>query len=1140
MRASGSKSSTSAWFRELRPSTSSSASGRVVRTRPTERGSGGARSASTKLGVLSAEETARANAAWRWFKTLTLREREAAMSATEAAWVATVLAMHRTKGSSSGNFAVQPQTQRHQSGAAKFEFVASDLTADASLRLERGVRLDGNGETLFLDRALIADVSTLRTLLESLSGGRFLAAAAPMQVKAKAKAAPAKRSGSGGAPAVTITKWLSALSHYSLGAYVASKLELAVQRAFMSDQAAAAAAGGSAAEERRLLLRPRPHHSQLDVHHSLDAFWRALRFEQREECASCDAFGRVATAIGCTVEDALRDDTCAMRVMAMTLDDAAAPIAVDMRRVVERLQSAHAERSAADLVAGEEVFSAKNATSALKKKKKKKNKKQKKRLVSREPEPEVELEVELEPESEAELASELAAETTLLRTTAAETADPLNWQTVSRKAEAQPKKPARRRREKQGSKAAAASAPRGRKSDPERAPRSTGSANSKHAAPLSAPDAPSQSRSTSPVLSDGSGSGSGAAAEDRGGAAARCWASVVRGATAAASQKNDSPASLPVTRRAVASASSSVELAGVQQQIAAAAGSSEGAAAWTAVADARRQSKLATVAADQVAPDALNLKQLQQFDDEIRSFYRYCLSVATERTPSRVKAVARIRAVVHELFGLSRDERERESETVAGAAAEATAAAATFAAAAPLSRTKATAVVAEGGSVVTAAAAAATATATATAEDNSVGDYMLAVLSGEESDSESTAAAAIAAVATATAAAAAAVATRRDLVFEFGSAATTMALPTSDVDLFVRPPHSDAVAPHLYDINRLAAALRDEAWITSIQCIDTAIVPVLKLVSPCVRASDGGEATGGNLKLDISMWRENHLGHSTLQLVLQLSNTWQPLPAMMVVLKQLLTEHGLSNPSTGGLASYGLLLMVVRFLQVYQTRRHRAQYLGISYTSLGHLILEFLLMYSPAPIGSFDPSKTGLRIDEPEIDEPEMWKGSFVPRRTANSSKKNQRRSGPWTHDPLLLIDPLNDTSNNVGKSCYRINSMLRVFAQAYERLDGVLRRATVTPTETPQPIEALVGNTPVALGSAAPRTVLSHIIALADTALGDGSAGGGEGGATTTSSVEKARASVQNALRYAQEGHRSEQQRRHDGEYASQEEEEK
>ena len=566
----------------------------------------------------------------------------------------------------------------------------------------------------------------------------------------------------------------------------------------------------------------------------------------------------------------------------------------------------------------------------------------------------------------------------------------------------------------------------------------------------------------------------------------------------------------------------SAELAGVEQHIAAAAGgpgSSESAAAWAALANESRASKIACAAADQEAPGALNLTRLRHFDSEVRDFYLYCTHVATLRTPAREEAVKRIRRVARQLFEAPRTASELDAQ--ARRDAEATAAQAAKEAA------------------------------------QSVGDLMIDLLSSgaTASDEErATTKSDAQARETEESMTAELIASRDHFVFEFGSSATTMALPSSDVDLVIRPPLDEASAPHLYDIRLFANALRDEGWLASIHCIDTATVPVLKLVAPC-KTKEGEAAIGGDLKLDISMWRANHLGHSTLQLVLQLAHTWRPLAALMVVLKQLLAEHGLSNPGTGGLASYGLLLMVVRFLQVYQTRRTKRDYRAIAHTSLGHLLLEFFKMYSPAV---FNPRVTGIRIDEIEEGRPELWEGAFVPRydpeheslradkefaalvaaetaahavekakakaegRKCKKRKKPRRlpkrnRTFPFTqfdHDPLLIVDPLNEVSNNVGRSCYRINLMQRVFGRAHERLAAVLSRRVgsdgVGSGGGEDDNSAPVGAEGIAVGARHPTTVLGNVIAVAESAVAEGGKVGAEG----------ARASVRNALRYARRGH--------------------
>ena len=76
------------------------------------------------------------------------------------------------------------------------------------------------------------------------------------------------------------------------------------------------------------------------------------------------------------------------------------------------------------------------------------------------------------------------------------------------------------------------------------------------------------------------------------------------------------------------------------------------------------------------------------------------------------------------------------------------------------------------------------------------------------------------------------------------------------------------------------------------------------------------------------------------------------LPALapiVVVLKALLNRHHLKSAFTGGLSSYALLLMVVRYLQ---------EQLPQQSGDVGSLLMGFLSFYSQ----HFDPRTTGISI----------------------------------------------------------------------------------------------------------------------------------------------------------------------------------
>ncbi|KAI9911715.1 hypothetical protein PsorP6_009369 [Peronosclerospora sorghi] len=144
----------------------------------------------------------------------------------------------------------------------------------------------------------------------------------------------------------------------------------------------------------------------------------------------------------------------------------------------------------------------------------------------------------------------------------------------------------------------------------------------------------------------------------------------------------------------------------------------------------------------------------------------------------------------------------------------------------------------------------------------------------------------------------------------FGSYATGIWLPSSDVDLVIlnvveMQECSTFLATQL---NKLAKVLETKDWVDSLVVLESARVPVLKLVS-----------TQSAVPMDITF--ESTATHSGLlarDLVQRYADTMPELYPLAIVLKQMLRERELNDAYTGGLSSYSIVLMVIHFLQLWR------------------------------------------------------------------------------------------------------------------------------------------------------------------------------------------------------------------------------
>ncbi|KAF1329014.1 DNA polymerase sigma, partial [Globisporangium splendens] len=144
----------------------------------------------------------------------------------------------------------------------------------------------------------------------------------------------------------------------------------------------------------------------------------------------------------------------------------------------------------------------------------------------------------------------------------------------------------------------------------------------------------------------------------------------------------------------------------------------------------------------------------------------------------------------------------------------------------------------------------------------------------------------------------------------FGSYSTGIWLPSSDVDLVILDVvEVNDVLVTVTNFRRLAKALEAQAWVHSLVLLDTAKIPVLKLVS----------ADTTRVPIDITF--ESSATHSGLiarDLIKRYAQELPELYPLAVVFKQLLRERDLNDAYTGGLSSYSIVLMIIHFAQLWR------------------------------------------------------------------------------------------------------------------------------------------------------------------------------------------------------------------------------
>ena len=181
----------------------------------------------------------------------------------------------------------------------------------------------------------------------------------------------------------------------------------------------------------------------------------------------------------------------------------------------------------------------------------------------------------------------------------------------------------------------------------------------------------------------------------------------------------------------------------------------------------------------------------------------------------------------------------------------------------------------------------------------------------------------------------------------YGSFATQLALPSSDLDLVILHRKIQGREAAQQGVRVLAATLAHQSFAKDLNLLDCAAVPLVRFLVDCEFFEGGGD-----LKVDISFDRKcpgwTHSGLLSAQYVRELIALRPGLRTLVLALKQLLTLHGLNCAYTGGLSSYALFIWT-------------AAYLGeASGSDFGQMLIGFLGFYGR----EFDPRTTGISLSD--------------------------------------------------------------------------------------------------------------------------------------------------------------------------------
>lgn len=293
----------------------------------------------------------------------------------------------------------------------------------------------------------------------------------------------------------------------------------------------------------------------------------------------------------------------------------------------------------------------------------------------------------------------------------------------------------------------------------------------------------------------------------------------------------------------------------------------------------------------------------------------------------------------------------------------------------------------------------------------------------------------------------------------YGSLAVGLANERSDVDLVVQHiPSRPEFSGHEHQAacaKRLAQQLGDVFWVRSIKTIDRSVTPIIALVTrstandeerirdklqavrstasppssipragrtaaPALPLAPTPPRADFELSLDVSFDAPGHHGVEAVRLMNEQCGVMPLLRPLVLVIKAVLEQRALKRAYSGGLSSYAVLIMAVRFLRDWHHHTHEPD--GAP-GALGRVVLGFLRFFGQ----QFSPERQGITLRERE-------------RFSADGGGGYLRRDHPtltmFRCDSLLVIDPINP-ANNVCKHCYRINEVQRTLAEALTALEA-------------------------------------------------------------------------------------------------------
>ncbi|KAG5638493.1 hypothetical protein H0H81_012298 [Sphagnurus paluster] len=225
----------------------------------------------------------------------------------------------------------------------------------------------------------------------------------------------------------------------------------------------------------------------------------------------------------------------------------------------------------------------------------------------------------------------------------------------------------------------------------------------------------------------------------------------------------------------------------------------------------------------------------------------------------------------------------------------------------------------------------------------------------------------------------------------FGSSATGLGLPTSDIDIVVNIPHIPDVKQGLF---QLASKFRNSGLTSSVFVNHRAHVPIIVMTL---------REEYGSISVDVGI--NNTLGMEGIKVMNEYLTRMPALRPLILLMKGFLRQRNLNDASKGGMGSYALACLCIHFLQANPSQRPQ-DYIDkpIETESLGFLLTDLMFYYG--------------------LDFP--YRTSYISAAQGKVLLPKAKRS------ESLSIRCLIHPENDIAKSVQKVDSFLHVFKEAY------------------------------------------------------------------------------------------------------------